>query len=148
MKNQQITLSFWLPVRSVAFLLVFVASAMALGTSLMEISHWWSVAAVVLNILTILLLVYLAKRNGKTYWQLINYQKGRTTWQQVVGITLLVLVIGMAGMYLAGFLCWYYYRKRTPLPIMVGHAVIDLATAGQIVATSFVPGLYQTMCSL
>lgn len=240
MKNQQNTLSFWLPVRSVAFLLVFVASAMALGTSLMEISHWWSVAAVVLNILTILLLVYLAKRNGKTYWQLINYQKGRTTWQQVVGITLLVLVIGMAGMYLAGFLCygnflyappmmiapipkllavinvvllpisttfaedglylgcgvnqinnkhaaiiipaffyalqhcfiptlfdtryilyrfisflpltlvlcWYYYRKRNPLPIMVGHAVIDLATAGQIVATSFVPGLYQTMCSL
>ena len=32
------------------------------------------------------------------------------------------------------------------LPIMVGHALIDLATAAQIVATSFVPGLYQTMC--
>jgi hypothetical protein len=30
--------------------------------------------------------------------------------------------------------------------LVVGHALIDLATAAQIVATSFVPGLYQTMC--
>ena len=45
-------------------------------------------------------------------------------------------------------LCWYYYRKRNPLPIMVGHALIDLATAAQIVATSFIPGLYQTMCGV
>lgn len=240
MNKQQNILPFWLPVRSVAFLLVFVAGAMALGTSLMEISYWWSVVAVVLNILTIVLLVFLAKRNGRTYWQLINYQKGRTTWQQVVGITLLVLVFGMAGMYLAGFLCygnflyappmmiapipkvlaiinvvllpisttfaedglylgcgvnqiknkhaaiiipaffyalqhcfiptlfdtryilyrfisflpltlvlcWYYYRKRNPLPIMVGHAVIDLATATQIVATSFIPGFYESMCGM
>ena len=240
MNKQQDILPYWLPVRSVAFLLVFVAGAMAFGTSLMEISHWWSVFAVVLNILTIVLLVCLAKRNGRTYWQLINYQKGRTTWQQIVGITLLVLVVGMAGMYLAGFLCynnflyappvmiapipktlaiinivllpititfaedglylgcgvnqiknkyaaiiipaffyalqhcfiptlfdaryvlyrfisflpltlvlcWYYFRKRNPLPIMVGHALIDLATAGQIVATSFIPGFYESMCGM
>lgn len=45
-------------------------------------------------------------------------------------------------------LCWYYYRKRNPLPIMVGHALIDLATAAQIVATSFIPELYQTMCGV
>lgn len=45
-------------------------------------------------------------------------------------------------------LCWYYYKKRNPVPIMVGHAVIDLATAAQIVATSAVPGLYETMCGM
>ena len=43
-------------------------------------------------------------------------------------------------------LCWYYYKKRNPVPIMVGHAVIDLATAAQIVATSTVPGFYETIC--
>lgn len=231
-------LSFWVPIRSIAFLLVFIACAGLSGKSLSETGCWWSVIAVILNFLTIGLLVFLAKRNGQSYWQLINYQKGKTTWKQIVGITLLVLVVGMSGMYLSGFLCynnflyappmmiapipkvlavinvvllpvtttfaedglylgcgvnqiknkhaaiivpaffyalqhcfiptlldgkyivyrfisflpltlilcWYYYRKRNPLPIMVGHAIIDLATAAQIVATSFVPRLYQTMC--
>ena len=233
-------LSFWLPIRSIAFLLVFIACAGILTKELCETGCWWSVIAVILNFLTIGLLVFLAKRNGQSYWQLINYQKGKTTWKQIVGVTLLVLVVGMSGMYLAGFLCynnflyappvmiapipkvlavvnvvllpitttfaedglylgcgvnqiknkyaaiiipaffyalqhcfiptlldgkyivyrflsflpltlilcWYYYRKRNPLPIMVGHALIDLATAAQIVVTSFVPGLYQTMCGL
>ena len=233
-------LSLWLPIRSIAFSLVSISCAGILGQDLSYIGCWWSVIAVILNCLTIGLLVVLAKRNGQTFWQLINYQKGKTTWKQMVGITLLVLVVGMAGMYLAGFLCydnflyappvmiapipkvlaivniillpitttfaedglylgcgvnqiknkyaaiiipaffyalqhcfiptlldgryivyrflsflpltlilcWYYYRKRNPLPIMVGHALIDLATAAQIVATSFIPGLYQTMCGL
>lgn len=233
-------LSLWLPIRSIAFLLVFIGCAGILGQDLCEIGCWWSVIAVILNCLTIGLLVFLAKRDGQTFWQLINYQKGKTTWLQIVGVTLLVLVVGMAGMYLAGFLCysnflyappvmiapipkvlaainmvllpisttfaedglylgcgvnqiknkyvaiilpaffyalqhcfiptlldgkyivyrflsflpltfilcWYYYRKRNPLPIMVGHALIDLATTIQIAATSFIPGLYQTMCDL
>ena len=68
MNKQQDILPYWLPVRSVAFLLVFVAGAMAFGTSLMEISHWWSVVAVVLNILTILLLDHIAGIGGWHGW--------------------------------------------------------------------------------
>ena len=45
-------------------------------------------------------------------------------------------------------LCWYYYKKRTPLPIMVGHAVIDVATVSQICLTSIIPGFYDMMCSM
>ena len=45
-------------------------------------------------------------------------------------------------------LCCHYYKKRNPLPIMVGHAVIDAATAAQILATSAVPGLYEQMCGM
>ena len=88
-------LSFWLPIRSIAFLLVFVVCAGLSGKSLNETGCWWSFIAVILNFLTIGFLVFLAKRNGQSYWQLINYQKGKTTWKQIVGVTLLVLVIGM-----------------------------------------------------
>ena len=229
-----------LPVRSIVFLLTFLACAMIARTDVSAIGHWWSMIAVVVNILTVMLLVYAARRNGQTFWQLINYQKGQTRWTAVLLVTLLVLVIGMAGMYMAGFLlygnmlyappvmiapiakwiavinivllpvsttfaedglylgcgvnqiknkyaaifvpaffyalqhcfipvlldgryiiyrflsflpltiilCWYYYEKRNPLPIMVGHAFIDLATAAQIVATTFVPGLYEIMCGM
>jgi len=59
-----------------------------------------------------------------------------------------ILPVNREHLLLMQVLCWHYYRKRNPLPIMVGHALIDLATAAQIVATSFVPGLYQTMCGL
>ena len=229
-----------LPIRSIVFLLTFVTCAWIAGANLSHIGHWWSSIAVVINILTVLLLLYAAHRNGLTFWQLINYKKGQTKWKTVLWITLLVLVVGMAGMYLAGFLCygnmlyappvmiapitkwiaiinlvllpvsttfaedglylgcgtncidnkyvaifvpaffyalqhcfiptlldgryiiyrflsflpltiilcWYYYEKRNPVPIMVGHALIDLATAAQIVATSTIPGLYETMCGL
>ena len=229
-----------LPIRSIVFLLTFVVCAWIAGTDLCAIGHWWSMLAVAVNILTILLLVYAARKNSQTFWQLINYQKGQTRWTAILWVTLLVLVVGMAGMYLAGFmcysnmlyappviiapiakwiaiinivllpisttfaedglylgcgvnqiknkyaailvpaffyalqhcfiptlldgryilyrflsflpltiiLCWYYYEKRNPLPIMVGHAFIDLATAAQIVATSTIPGLYETMCGL
>ncbi len=45
-------------------------------------------------------------------------------------------------------LCWYYYKKRNPLPIIVGHAIIDVATAIQILTTSSIPGLYEKMCGM
>ena len=229
-----------LPIRSIVFLLTFVACAMHVKSDVSQIGHWWSMIAVAVNILTVLLLIYVAGKNGQTYWQLINYRKGATRWTTVLWVTLVILAVGMAGMYLAGFLCygnmlyappvmiapiakwiavinlvllpvsttfaeeglylgcgvnqlknkwlaifvpaffyalqhcfiptlfdcgyilyrflsflpltiilcWYYYRRRNPLPIMVGHALIDLATAAQILATSTVPGFYETMCGL
>lgn len=45
-------------------------------------------------------------------------------------------------------LCWYYHKKRNPLPIMVGHILIDAATAVQILLTSSIPGLYEEMCAM
>ena len=129
-----------LPIRSIVFLLTFVACAWLVNTDLCRIGHWWSMIAVAVNILTILLLVFAAHKSGQTFWQLINYRKGQTNWKTILWVTLLVLVVGI--------LCWYYYRKRNPLPIMVGHAIIDLATAAQIVATSVIPGLYETMCGM
>ena len=45
-------------------------------------------------------------------------------------------------------LCIHYRKHQNPLPIMIGHAVIDVATAGQIIATSVIPGFYEMMLSL
>ena len=45
-------------------------------------------------------------------------------------------------------LCWYYHKKRDPLPIMVGHAVIDLATAVEILVMSVDPGYYEKMTQM
>lgn len=232
-------LPFLLPFRCLVFILIFIAGALLTGKGLDEISNIWSVAASAVNIVTILMLVLLTRKTGG-YSKLISYEKGKAKPKQAVGMILLITLVGMGGMYLAGFLCYgvipyaapmmiapiplwlaiinmlllpvstafaeeglylgcgvnqirnkyaailvpafffalqhsfipmlfdaryiayrflsflpltiilccHYYKKRNPLPIMVGHAVIDAATAAQILATSAVPGLYEQMCGM
>ncbi|MCM1542790.1 MAG: CPBP family intramembrane metalloprotease [Blautia sp.] len=239
-KDWKMRMIYLLPLRCVIFVLLFVIGAIVTKQNLEDISNWWSVVASAVNIVVIWLLCFLAKKNKSSFRELINYQKGKTTAKQIAGISVLILVVGMAGMYLAGYLCygvipyaapmmiapipmwlavinvvilpvttafaedglylgcgvnriqnkllaitapafffalqhsfiptlfdlrymlyrflsflpltlilcWYYYRKRNPLPVMVGHAVIDVATALQILATSAIPGLYETMCGM
>ena len=229
---------YLLPIRCVIFLLTFVTGAAVIGKNIEEISNWWSVVASIVNMLTITILILAAKKKNSSYWELINYQKGKTTWKQMVGMSVMIVVIGMSGMFLAGYicygvipyaapmliapiplwlaiinvvvlpistafaeeglylgcgvntiknkcvaimvpalffalqhsfipilfdvryivyrfisflpltiiLCWKYHKNRNPLPIMVGHTVIDVATVMQILATSAIPGFYEMMC--
>ncbi len=231
---------YLLPIRCVIFLLTFVIGAAVVGKQIEEISNWWSVIASIVNVLIIVVLVFTTKKKNSNYWELINFQKGKTTWKQIVGMSAIIVVIGMVGMYLAGYicygvipyaapmliapiplwfaiinvvvlpistafaedglylgcgvntiknkyvaiivpalffalqhsfiptlydvrytvyrfisflpltiiLCWWYHKNRNPLPIMVGHAVIDVATVMQILATSAIPGFYEMMCGM
>ena len=231
---------YLLPIRCVIFLFTFVIGAAVVGKQIEEISNWWSVIASIVNVLIIVVLVFTTKKKNSNYWELINFQKGKTTWKPIVGMSAIIVVIGMVGMYLAGYicygvipyaapmliapiplwlaiinvvvlpistafaedglylgcgvntiknkyvaiivpalffalqhsfiptlydvrytvyrfisflpltiiLCWWYHKNRNPLPIMVGHAVIDVATVMQILATSAIPGFYEMMCGM
>ncbi len=231
---------YLLPMRCVVFLFTFIIGATVAGKRIEEISNWWSVVASIINVFTIAVLVFAVKKHNGSYWKLINYQKGKTTWKQIVGLSVIIVVIGMVGMYLAGYICYgvipyaapmmiapiplwlaiinvvvlpistafaedglylgcgvntiknkhiaiivpslffalqhsfiptlfdvryvvyrfisflpltfilclKYHKSRNPLPIMVGHAVIDVATVVQILATSAIPGFYEMMCNM
>ena len=45
-------------------------------------------------------------------------------------------------------LCWYYHKKRNPVPVMVGHALIDMMTVCWVLATSLDPSFYDKMLNL
>ena len=45
-------------------------------------------------------------------------------------------------------LCWYYWKHRNPIPIMIGHALIELASVILILATSLSPAIYDYMLSM
>lgn len=233
------SLPYLLPFRCLVFILTFIIGSMITSKSLDGMSNIWSIVASVVNIITIVMLVLITKKNGG-FAKLINYEKGTTKPKQIVGMIFLVILIGMGGMYLAGFicygvipyaapmliapippwlaiinvlvlpvstafaeegiylgcgvnqiknkyvailvpafffalqhsfiptlfdiryiiyrflsflpltiiLCWYYHKHRNPLPIMVGHAVIDVATVAQILMTSAIPGFYDIMCGM
>ena len=238
--NTNKSMVYLLPIRCVVFVLIFVIGAIITKQNVEDISNWWSIVATIVNIGVILIIHLFTKKNKSSFWELINYQKGKTNAKQIIGISVLVLVIGMTGMYIAGYfcygvipyaapmmiapvpiwlavinvailpittafaedglylgcgvnqihnkilsitvpafffalqhsfiptlfdmryiiyrfisffpltliLCWYYYKKRNPLPIMVGHAIIDVATVLQILATSVIPGFYEMMCRM
>ena len=44
-------------------------------------------------------------------------------------------------------LCWHYQKHRNPVPIMIGHALIEIASVVMILVTSLSPELYNTMLS-
>ena len=236
MRNKKLILL--MPLRSLIFILVFITVSAVTGKNLSDISNIWSVAASVINILFVLSLVLITRKQGG-YLKLINYEKGKTRPKQVFAMIGIILLVGMAGMYLAGWICYgvipyaapmmiapippvlavinlivlpvstalaedslylgcgvrqfenkfaaiivpafffavqhsfiptlpdvryiiyrfisflpltvilcmHYHKHKNPLPIMIGHAVIDVATAGQILATSVIPGFYEMMLS-
>ena len=240
MKKQNRYLSYFLPFRCIVFLLIFVVGASVVDKKMDEISNWWSIVASIVNVVTISILIVITNKRGSNYWELVNYQKEKTPPKQIITMVIVILLVGMVGMYLAGYvcygvipyaapmmiapiplwlaainvvvlpittafaeeglylgcgvnqiknkymaiaapafffalqhsfiptrfdlkyimyrflsflpltviLCWNYYKKRNPLPIMVGHAIIDAATVMQILATSLIPGLYETMCGM
>ena len=236
MRNKKLILL--MPLRSILFILVFLTVSAVSGKDLSDISNIWSVAASVINILFVLSLVLITRKQGG-YLKLINYEKGKTRPKQVFAMIGIILLVGMTGMYLAGWICYgvipyaapmmiapipvvpavinlivlpvstalaedslylgcgvrqfenkfaaiivpafffalqhsfiptlpdfryiiyrfisflpltvilcmHYHKHKNPLPIMIGHAVIDVATAGQILATSVIPGFYEMMLS-
>ncbi|MCH5260337.1 MAG: hypothetical protein J1F18_11315 [Lachnospiraceae bacterium] len=238
--NANKSMVYLLPIRCVIFVLIFVIGAIVTKQKVEDISNWWSIVASIVNIVVILVIYFFTKKNKSSFWELINYQKGKTKAKQIIGISVLVLVIGMTGMYLAGYFCygiipyaapmmiapipvwlavmnvailpittafaedglylgcgvnqiqnkilaitipafffalqhsfiptlfdlkyiiyrfisflpltqilfWHYYKKRNPLPIMVGHTIIDIATVLQILATSAIPGFYEMLCGI
>ncbi len=236
MRNKKLILL--MPLRSILFILVFLTVSAVMGKDLADISNIWSVAASVINILFVLSFVLITRKQGG-YLKLINFEKGKTRPKQVFAMIGIILLVGMAGMYLAGWICYgvipyaapmmiapipvvpavinlivlpvstalaedslylgcgvrqienkfvaiivpafffavqhsfiptlpdvryiiyrfisflpltvilcmHYHKHKNPLPIMIGHAIIDVATAGQILATSVIPGFYEMMLS-
>ena len=45
-------------------------------------------------------------------------------------------------------LCWYYRKYKNPVPIMIGHTLIEIASVAMILMTSISPDLYQKMLTM
>ena len=239
MKN---AVPFILPLfRSILFITVGAVFATLTDQSLHQASQWWSIICTVCNIITIALLIFICKWEGITNKELIGYQKGQRNLKYTLVIIVLMLLLGMGGMYGFGFMIYgyvpvsmiqplpiwlavinavllpltivfaelplyfgyalnriekitgnktvaiaypmffyalqhsfipllydwkhimfrffsflplmlvlgiIYYRKRKLEPLMIGHAVLDLATGAQILMTSMSPALFEMMKTL
>jgi hypothetical protein len=233
---------FILPLfRSILFILVGLLFAISTNQTLEQASRWWSIICTFCNIITIVLLMAICKSEGTTYKKLIGFQKGNNNLKYTLMIVVIMLSLGIGGMYGFGFMVYgyvpvtmvqpipvwlavintillpltiifaelplyfgyslnkieqitgnkilsiiypmffyalqhsfipllydwkhilfrflsfmplmfvlgtIYYKKRKLEPLMIGHAVLDLATGSQILMTSIFPALYEMMKSM
>ena len=118
-----------MPLRSLLFILSFVIFAAVSGKQLADISNIWSVAASIINIVLVLALVHITKDQGG-YLKLINYENGKTRPKHVFAMIGIILLVGMGGMLLAGFICYGviipYVATMMIAPIPAVIAIINL----------------------
>jgi len=118
---------FILPLfRSVLFIIVGVLFAIVTNQSLEQASQWWSIICTICNVITIVVLIAICKSEGTTYKKLIGYQRGQGNPKYTLLIVVLMLILGMGGMYGFGFMIYGYVPVTMVQPIPVWFALINV----------------------
>ena len=74
---------FVLPMRCLLFIATFFLCSIITQRNLTGITHWWSILASVINIVTIIVLWIICKRNNTTYREMIHYEKSKKHFQRI-----------------------------------------------------------------
>lgn len=118
---------FILPLfRSVLFITVGVLFAKLTNQTLEQTSRWWSIICTFCNIITMVLLVIIFRSEGITYKELIVNQRGLYNMKYTLFIVLLMIVLGMGGMYGFGFMIYGYVPLIMIQPIPIWIAAINV----------------------
>jgi hypothetical protein len=133
-------LPFILPLfRSILFIIVGVLFATVTNQSLEQASQWWSIICTVCNIITIVVLIIIFKSEGTNYKKLIGYQKGQDNLKFTMLIVVLMLILGMGGMYGFGFMIYGYVPVTMVQPIPVWLSSTNLILLPLTVAFAELP---------
>lgn len=130
-KQTNVLLPFLIPMlRTVLFIavgLLMLALPPFKGKTLEEISRWWSFVAIVVNVITIVVLYLLAKREGIKYRDLLFHSKSSKVSVKTVLIAIaLMLPLGFAGLWGFSYLFYGYMPVTMIQPLPVWAAVVSL----------------------
>lgn len=119
-------LPFALPLlRSALFILIGIIFAVLTNQTLEQSSRWWSIICTFCNLITIAVLMIICKGEGITYKILISDQSGKNSLKYTLFIVLIMLLLGMGGMYGFGFIIYGYVPVTMVQPIPVWLAIIN-----------------------
>ncbi|MCM1121280.1 MAG: hypothetical protein NC416_01715 [Eubacterium sp.] len=108
---------FVLPVRCLLFIAIFSFCSMITQKKLTEITHWWTCLASIINIITIVILWIICKRDNTTYREMIHYDQRQGNFWKGFLFVVIMLLIGIGGMYFAGVLCYGEFPYLAPMMI-------------------------------
>ncbi|NMC55901.1 MAG: hypothetical protein GYA50_01590 [Eubacteriaceae bacterium] len=112
--------------RSALFIAVGLLFAVLTKQSLQQASRWWTVLCVLCNIITILVLMAICKRDGITYKQLIGYEKKQSKIKYILFIIVIMLLTGIGGMYGAGFMIYGHIPVIMVQPVPIWIAAVNV----------------------
>lgn len=108
---------FVLPLRCLLFMAAFFLCSIISQRDLTEITHWWSILASVINMITIIILWIICKYDDTTYREMIHYRKDSKSICKGVLFIVIMLLMGMGGMYAAGWICYGTFPYLAPMMI-------------------------------
>ena len=118
---------FLLPVlRSILFVIAGQIFAAATNQSFAQASRWWSVICVVCNAITIIILMLVFKSEGITYKIAIGCKHGKNSLKRILLIVVIMILLGIGGMYGFGFLIYGHVPVTMIQPIPVWFAIINV----------------------
>ena len=106
-----------LPMRCLLFFTVFSICSLITRRNLTELTHWWSILASVINVITIVILWFICKSEKKTYRELLHYRKKQGSILKGALFIAIMLLLGIGGMYAAGGLCYGEFPYFAPMLI-------------------------------
>jgi len=120
------SLPYIIPIfRSVLFIIGGLLFAAISKKSLSESSSWWPVLCVFFNLITIFVLIFVCKFEGTDYKALIQFKRDQLSLKSILFITLLMLSVGVGGLYIFGLSIYGHIPTILIQPIPIWIAVIN-----------------------
>ena len=117
------------------------------GMSLNDISMWWPLLCIAVNLLTISVLVFLTKREGKNFRHLFNHEKNRKkTRKALLAVIPIMLVLGIGGLTGFSWLIYGYMPVSTIHPLPLWAAIVVVIFLPVTIVFSEIP-LYLGYCT-
>ena len=122
-------LALLLPIRSLLFISIFLSIMGISNKDLSDLTYLWSIITTIVNLFLIILLVILTRIKHSSYLELINYKNGETKIKDVIIVSIIVVLLGMGGMYLSELIFYQKFPYLAPdmvSPIPLWIAIINV----------------------
>lgn len=121
------SLPYIMPIfRSVLFIIGGLFFATLSNQSLDDNAKWWPILCILFNIITILVLVLVSKYERSSFKDLINYNKEQINIKNIVIIVVIMLSIGVGGLFAFGFAIYGHIPTILIQPIPIWIAIINM----------------------
>ncbi len=98
-----IRMIFIMSIRIILFIFIGLLLVVVSNNKLIELNQWWSIIISFVNIITIIVLFRLARKENISYAKLINWNKNTINLKHMLLMVFAIFFIGMLGMFSAGY---------------------------------------------
>lgn len=117
------------------------------GKNLRDVSMWWPLLCIAVNLLTIGILIVLVKSEGKTFKDLFNHEKDKKKiLKKILTATPIMLLLGIGGLMGFSWLVYGYIPVTTTQPLPLWGAILVLILFPVTIIFAEIP-LYLGYCT-